>query len=143
MKHYILSIFFLGALLCSGELSAQNKCEKKVNAKSAPVITPKGINQKIKVDKKNGQRIFLKKSFVKAKVTPKCMISLSNELNQEVDVYVDGIYMGSIRQNATGVVESLDNYSEVYCISSDKETCWTENGDCNCTYVFNLNKEGK
>ncbi|MEI6507760.1 MAG: hypothetical protein WCO54_04700 [Bacteroidota bacterium] len=142
MKRYILIILFIGSVFTSETLFAQGRCERKVDAKSQVVIPTRGKNQKIKVDKKGGERMYLKNANIKSRgQMPKCMVSLANEINQDVDVYIDGNYMGSIKSNVTGVIESLDGYSEVYCLSADKKISWTENGDCNCIYVFKLNTE--
>jgi len=145
MKRYILIILFIGSVLTSEEVFAQaGKCERKVDVKSSVVIATRGKNQKIKIDKKAGQRLYLKNANIKSRgQMPKCMISLSNEIEQDVDVYVDGNYMGSIKPSVQGVIESLDGYSEVYCLSADKKISWTENGDCNCIYVFKLSKDAK
>jgi hypothetical protein len=145
MKHYLLSLIFLSALIASQNVSAQTgKCEKTVDVKSSPVVTPRGGNQKVKIDMKNGIRHYLQAAKKKKKaVAPKCMISLYNEIDQEVDIYVDGNYMGSLRAKAQGVIESIESYSEVYCLSSDREVSWSEAGNCSCIYVFNLKNEKK
>ncbi len=146
MKNIILTLLIIGTILVSNNLFAQSgKCERKVVAKSALVVTPRGFNSKIKSDMKEGKRIFMGKTFLKKKANaaPQCMISISNDIEQDVDVYIDGNYMGSIKSSSTGVIESLAGYSEVYCVSADKETCWTETGDCKCTYVFKLAKDSK
>lgn len=138
-------MLFASVLFASQRVFAQaEKCEKEVLAKASPLIASRGKDKNIKQDIRNGKRIYLKAYNAKSRgvraVKSNCMISLYNEVNQEVDVYVDGNYTGSLKAGMQGVIESVSKYERVYCVSVDKMMSWLQNGDCACVYIFKLNK---
>lgn len=140
MKKLIVLMLLVSAVLGSQNVFAQ-KCEKEVEAKSEPLLATRGKNKNIIVGMKNGQRIYLRDGKIKKRgQAPACMISMYNEVDQDVDIYVDGNYLGSLQASKQGVIETLEKYEKVYCVSSDKKMSWTQHGDCACTYVFKLQK---
>jgi hypothetical protein len=140
MKNLILVVLLASAFLATNSATAQTgKCEREIISKSSAVVATRGKDKHIKVGMVKGQRVFLKSGKIKSRgQMPKCLISMYNEIAQDVDVYVDSNYMGSLKGNQQGVIETLDGYEKVYCVSADKKMSWMQKGDCNCVYVFKL-----
>ncbi len=140
MKKLIVLVLIASAMLSSQNLFAQ-KCKKQIDAKSTSMTTTRGKDKNISVGMVNGQRVFLSDGTVKKRgKAPACTINLINEIPQDVDVYVDGRYIGSLQANRQGVIDNDEKYEKVYCVSADKKLSWSQQGDCDCIYEFKLKK---
>jgi len=141
MKKLIISFGIF--IICATALNAQSgKCERSVEVKAAAVVPTRGLISNIKKDKENGKRNYLKPRAKTRGITSKCLISFSTDVNQDIDIYVDGTYMGSLKtQMQRGVIESIEKYESIYCLSADKKLEWKEKGDCKCIYTFELKKQ--
>lgn len=142
MKKVVLLVLLASALLSGKNVFAQGgKCEKEIIAKSEISLASRGKDKNIKVGMKNGIRVYLKDPKAKSRgQKPGCMISLYNEADQDVDVFVDGNYIGSIVAGMQGMIESIIKYEKVYCVSADKKLSWSQFGDCQCIYIYKLQK---
>ncbi|MFI5221879.1 MAG: hypothetical protein ACHQK8_06110 [Bacteroidia bacterium] len=141
MRNLILALGIVS--ICATASNAQTgKCERSIQVKATAVAPTRGLNTNIKKDKVNGQRNYLKPRSKTRGITSKCLISFSTDIKQDIDIYVDGVYMGSLRtQMQSGVVESIEKYESIYCLSADKKYEWKEKGDCSCIYTFELKKQ--
>lgn len=141
MKNIILALGI--TIICATATTAQTgKCERSIEVKATAIATTRGLNTNIKKDKLNGQRNYLKPKVKTRGISSKCLISFSTDVNQDVDIYIDGVYSGSLRtQMQNGVIESIEKYESIYCVTSDKKFEWKEKGDCNCVFTFELKKE--
>lgn len=136
----IIAILSLAVLVVFANNSqAQSKRECAFYSIAKPVQKSRGKNAKIKINYKQGQIKVLPSKVAKSRgKAPACMFSLYNYNAQMVHVYVDGVYMGSLQPNRIGVVESLNTFSKVYCVTDDQSYSWEENGDCNCIHIYHL-----
>ena len=124
-------------------VSEKNQCD--VSALASPLVKTRGKNAKIKINFKKGEiKMLAPKVAVTRGKAPACMFSLYNYNEQVLHVYADSVYIGSIRPNSVGVVESLKSYQNVYVVNQDENLNWNVDGSCNCIHVFHLReKEGE
>lgn len=142
MKKLIVVMLLASAVIVSEDTFAQNsKCEKVLDAKSNVLSVSRGKDKNIIHGIIDGKRTFLKENATKSRgQSQKCMLSISNEYDVDVDVYVDGNYMGSLQSKRQGVVDEIDKYEKVYAVSVDKKRSWEQHGDCQCVYKFKFQK---
>ena len=138
----ITSILFIAifGIFCN-DAFAQQKGYKECDAVSLakPFVRAKG-NASIMEIPASSKMVMLPAKASKARGTQgsKCLITLKNYNSQILHVYVDSNYIGSVRANSVGVIESLSKFSKVYCISEDQNYYWLENGDCSCARIYHL-----
>jgi hypothetical protein len=133
----ILSLAMMVAI--SGSAQAQSKRECSVYTIAKPMQKSRGKNAKIKVNFQTGKVNILPNKINKTRgKAPACMFSLYNYHNQTVHVYADSVYIGTLRPNSVGVVETLASFSKVYCVTDDKQFNWEEEGNCKCTHIYHL-----
>lgn len=140
----IVSLAVLVALSASSNAQSKRECSFYTIAK--PVQKSRGIkNAKIKVNYEAGKIKVLPSKIIKKRgKAPACMFSLYNYNSQLVHVYADSIYVGTLQPNRVGVVETIGNFSKLYCITDDRQFQWEEPGGCDCIHNFHLRiKEGE
>jgi hypothetical protein len=139
----ITSILFIAifGIFC-GDAFAQQKGYKECEAVSLakPFVRAKGNDANAEIIPSSSKIVMLPAKASKTRGTQgsKCLISLKNYNSQILHVYVDSNYIGSVRANSVGVIESLSKFSKVYCISDDQNYYWLENGDCSCARIYHL-----
>lgn len=145
MKKLITLIALALLVVASGNVQAQSKKECSVYTIAKPMQKSRGKNSKIKINFEKGKIAHLPSKVVKKRgKVPPCMFSLYNYHNQEVHVYADSNYIGTVRPNSVGVVETLSGYSKIYCVTADQAFNWEEPGNCSCIHIYHLRlKEGE
>ena len=145
MKKLIQIISLCLLVVIAGSVNAQSKRECSVYTIAKPMQKSRGINKKIKVNYQKDKINILPAKVVKKRgKTPVCMFTLYNYHNQMVHVYADSMYIGTIRANAVGSVETLSGYSKLYCVSDDQSFSWEEPGGCSCIHIYHLRiKDGE
>jgi hypothetical protein len=146
MKNLITLVSLALLVVFAGQSNAQNKRECSFYTIAKPVQKSRGVkNAKIKVNYEAGKIKVLPSKIVKKRgKAPACMFTLYNYNSQLVHVYADSIYVGTLQANRIGVVETIGNFSKLYCVTDDGQFQWEEPGGCNCIHIFHLRiKEGE
>ncbi len=73
-----------------------------------------------------------------------CLVTLQNQADYEVNVYLDTVWQGSLEPKKTGYI-SVDagKYKHLNAISLAGEYTWAGIGDCSCDRTFQLAKQAK
>lgn len=142
MKYISYLVLLASILFVSRSTFAQSEgCEKIILVKSSPLYTARSISGADKFTIKSDKRFFMPdKKLKKMGKKQSCVINMHNEVDQDIDVFVDANYVGSIKAGSLGIIKSLTGYEKVYCVSTDKMMTWSQEGDCSCVYVFKLQR---
>ena len=67
-----------------------------------------------------------------------CYTTVSNYTYYSVDIYLDGIYTGTIGPRAYTTMATCNGYTKFYGISAGKTKEWSSTGDCQFNFAWNL-----
>jgi hypothetical protein len=145
MKKLITLLSLAILVVFAGNVNAQSKRECSVYTIAKPMQKTRGKNAKIKINYEKDKINILPSKVVKKRgKAPACMFTLYNYHNQMVHVYADSVYIGTLRPNAVGTVETVGSYSKLYCVTDDQAFNWEEPGGCSCIHIYHLRiKEGE
>jgi len=110
------------------------KPKKQVKVK-AKKIDPKGTSMNIKQDKPASDAMS-----AGSDCSYTCTATVNNYSYYTVDIYLDGIYSGTVAPRSYLKVSTCNGYTTFYGRSAGKTKEWNSTGDC--TFAVNWNLYG-
>jgi hypothetical protein len=127
--------FVLLALVCilsigiTQSVSAQNA--KKVTVKGVKAAKHAGADPNIKQDRPSTD-------VVKEKSRGNCSVDFYNHTGYTINVYMDGVFWGTLAPYASGNVTDGSGYTKIYCVTVGGTYSWSASGNCDHKFQYDL-----
>jgi len=132
MKKFLLFAFV--CILSVGVINtatAQKKDVKKVNVMGVKKEKSRGADPNIKQDRPTSD-------VVKEKSRGACSVNFYNHTGYTINVYMDGVFWGTLAPYASGNVTDGSGYTRIYCVTAGGTYSWSASGNCDHAYQYDL-----
>jgi len=109
------------------------KPKKKVKLKAKTIDKSKGTGMNIKQEKPTSDIMS-----AGSDCSYTCTATVNNYSYYTVDLYLDGIYAGTVSPKSYLKVSTCNGYTTFYGVSVGKTKEWSSTGDCNFAVNWNL-----
>jgi hypothetical protein len=136
-KTLLLAVIFTAATLFNvSNAFAQQKDKKVIDVKSAKVEKSRGENSNIKQARPTTDVAAPQPEKSRGE---DCTIGFDNYTGYYIDVYVDGIYRGTMApwENERRLY-LYSGYKSIYCITAGLEYEWKASGTCDGYYYYKV-----
>lgn len=140
----IMLIAAVGLLWTANQTQAQNFDGRTIVEVKSTDVNPsntRAVNPNIKIKAPTNDNNPLPASAKKGSKNPNqkdCEIIFDNYTGYFVEVYIDGVYKGTIGDWGTLYVTIPGGYTQVYCISTGGSKEWKVEGNCEGNYLWKL-----
>ena len=124
----------VAALVCAmsiGSIQASYAAGKTVKVVATKMEKSRGANPEIKSDRPTTDKM-------KEKSRGSCTVNFRNHTGYYINVYMDGIFWGTLSPYASGSVTDGDGYTKIYCETAGKTYHWSAEGTCSEPYNYDL-----
>ena len=142
---FILTITLIGFMASPQKSVAQNydgKTVVDIEHSNVDYSNTRSTNPNIKINApdndKNPLPASSKKNSKKTNNAKECEIIFDNYTGYFIEVYIDGIYRGTVGEWGTLYVTVKGGYTKVYAITTGGTKEWKADGNCDGNYVWKL-----
>lgn len=133
------TMLYVAAIMLTTTLSlsanAQTAPKTKIDLHQTKVTPTRGSNPNIKVDRPTTDNA----ATSRGSGSSTCRIYLSNYTDYSIDIYVDGVWKGTLGAWSEAYVNTGSGYTTLYGISVGKTTEWKFDGaNCQGSYTYNF-----
>lgn len=135
----IISILCMATLVVfAGTAQAQTKKECTVKVPAAKNSQSRGKNKFI-IDP--AKIIEIPQKLAASRGANSCYLVVENTSNEDVNVFVDSVYVGFVAPAKKGYINKPNGYATLHCWTTSGQYKWFERGDCkDCKMTFVLSK---
>ena len=136
MKKLVTIFSFAALIILAGGASAQSRKECSVQVPAEPNVKSRGVNQ-FHIDA--NKMIEIPQVLSATRGSNSCYLVVDNITNEDINVFVDSVYVGFVTPGKKGYISKTNGYSIVHCWNVSGQFKWVERGDCkDCkmTYVL-------
>ncbi|MBX2985355.1 MAG: hypothetical protein KF882_05260 [Bacteroidia bacterium] len=131
----IYAVAFIAMISISATAFAQNPPKTKIDLHQTKVTPTRGSNPNIKVDRPTTDNATTSRGYGSST----CRIYLSNYTDFNIDIYVDGVWKGTLGAWDEAYVNTGSGYTTMYGISTGKTTEWKfEGANCQSSTTYNF-----
>ncbi len=135
-KILLLAVVFVAATLLNVSTLFAQQQKKEVIVKAVKVEKTRGENPNIKQERPATDVAAPKPDKSRGET---CIIGFENFTGYYIDVYVDGIYRGTMAPwEAERRVTLYSGYKSIYCITAGKTMEFKDAGDCDGYFYYKL-----
>jgi hypothetical protein len=121
---------------------AKKQCEEAIQVKCEINTRSRGMAKNDKFVINNSKIGIIPAEISKSRGVGSCYLSVENNTDMDVNVFVDSIYIGYIEPMKKGMIARSNGYQIIHCWSTEGNYKWVKKGDCvNCMKKFVLNTE--
>ncbi len=136
MKKVALFVFAAAIFFCSSNAFSQTKEKKSKDVNAVKVEKSRGENPNIKQGRPTTDTPAAKPDKSRGDV---CIIGFDNYTGYYVDVYVDGVYRGTLDPwENENTVTLYSGYKTIYCVTTGGTYEWSDSGNCDGYYYYKL-----
>ncbi|MDD5571961.1 MAG: hypothetical protein PHD97_12495 [Bacteroidales bacterium] len=136
MKKAVLFVFAAAIFFCTSNTFGQTKEKKSVDVNSAKVEKSRGENPNIKQGRPTTDTPVAQPEKTRG---DNCILGFDNYTGYYIDVYVDGIYRGTLDPwESENRVTLSAGYKTIYCVTTGGTYEWKNSGNCESYFYFKL-----
>lgn len=130
MKKIIFTV--IGLLICSQMVFSQN-AKNAIEIKSKDVIKTRNVNPYIKITapQEDVAKVLPPTSKGGEKKNNEIPTTVDNSTSFYVEIYIDGVYQGTVPPWGTLTFTLYQPYKQIYCITTGGSKDWLMKGDYN------------